>query len=224
MQDLNRKDISIKALINVGGNEYSLVEKEYATIPYIPLNPCEEIILPQAKENKVLPLTHKEQEALEAACSAHPLGHLIIFLLNTGLRAGEMCNLSWADYNTEEKEIYIRKSKTAAGVRTVPLLKKAQKIISEQPQSNSFIFTLPNGDRITYSILRKACVELRAAANLKYFTSHVCRHTFVTRLCEKGVSAQAIAQIIGHSDYSYVLSIYAWLEKEALKKAIYILE
>ncbi|MGN0451635.1 MAG: tyrosine-type recombinase/integrase [Acutalibacteraceae bacterium] len=191
---------------------------------YISSNPCDEIILPQANENKVLPLTHREQEDLERACEVHPLGHLIIFLLNTGLRASEMYNLCWEDYNSREKEIYIRKSKTAAGVRTVPLLEKAHKIILQQPKNSNYIFTLPNGGRITYDILRNTCMEVKKSAGLRYFTSHVCRHTFVTRLCEKGVSAQAIAQIIGHSDYSYVLSIYAWLEKEQLKKAIYVLE
>lgn len=198
--------------------------KKAKRLGYISCNPCEEIILPQANVNKVLPLTHKEQQDLERACDAHPLGYLIIFLLNTGLRASEMCNLCWDDYNPREKEIHIRKSKTAAGVRTVPLLEKAYRIILQQPKNSKYIFTLPNGQRVTYWILRSVCMELKEAARLESFTSHVCRHTFVTRLCEKGVSAQAIAQIIGHSDYSYVLSIYAWLEKEQLKKAIYVLE
>lgn len=198
--------------------------KKAKRLGYISSNPCDEIILPQAQENKVLPLTHSEQENLELACEAEPLGHLIIFLLNTGLRASEMYNLCWTDYNPKEKEIYIRKSKTPAGVRTVPLLNKAHNIILRQPKTCEYIFTAQNGSKVTYDILRKTCMNVKKSAGLDYFTSHVCRHTFVTRLCEKGVSAQAIAQIIGHSDYSYVLSIYAWLEKEQLKKAIYVLE
>ena len=66
--------------------------------------------------------------------------------------------------------------------------------------------------------------RLRNSSGITNLTPHVCRHTFVTRLCEKGVPAKAIAQIIGHAGTGYVLDIYAKLEQKELRKAIYALE
>ena len=80
------------------------------------------------------------------------------------------------------------------------------------------------GTRLGKSAIRDAYARIRKTANVPNFTTHVCRHTFVTRLCEQKVSAKAIAQIIGHAKTDYVLNIYAQLEKDALRKAIFSLE
>lgn len=65
---------------------------------------------------------------------------------------------------------------------------------------------------------------MRKKTGINHLTNHVCRHTFVTRLCEKGASAKAIAQIIGHAKTNYVMDIYALIEKKQLKRDIYKLE
>ena len=66
--------------------------------------------------------------------------------------------------------------------------------------------------------------RIRKNSQVAKLTPHVCRHTFVTRLCEKGVSAKTIAQIIGHAQSDYVLDIYAMMDKQEQRKAIYVLE
>lgn len=199
--------------------------KKAYKLGHINKNPYEDITIPKASEKKIFPLSAKERILMEEHCAVHPLGYLIIFLLDTGLRANELCNLKWDDYNSELDEIYIRQSKTEAGIRTVPLLSRPKQIIEHQKRTSEYIFTKENTkERITYYILQRVCRDLRKSTGITTFTSHVCRHTFVTRLVEEGASVEAIAQIIGHSDHSYVLSIYAWLEKEQLRKEIMKLE
>ena len=191
---------------------------------YIEMYPCETLKLPDAPTKQIIPLTHDEQMLVENACKNDILGHLFIFLLRTGLRRAELMHLKWIDYDKEEKEIHITKSKTKAGIRTIDLLPEAQAIIDNQPHINDFIFNSTRNTPITASVLKKLYCRLRKKTGVQHLTNHVCRHTFVTRLCEKGVSAKAIAQIIGHAKTNYVMDIYALIEKKQLRHAIYMLE
>lgn len=77
---------------------------------------------------------------------------------------------------------------------------------------------------VTFIVLRRLYERIRKVTGILSLTNHVCRHTFVTRLSEKGVSAKAITQTIGHARTDYVLDIYARMEQAELCKAIYVLE
>lgn len=197
-----------------------------ARIGLIPASPATELILPAAPTKEVLPLTHAEQALIEAACLDDPLGHLILFLLDTGLRRAELENLRWTDYvdAPDGAYIHVRASKTKAGIRTVYLISRAKEIIDKQPRINAYIFNSMRKTPLTHTVMRDLCYRVRQKARVANFTPHVCRHTFVTRLCEQGVAAKAIAQIIGHAKADYVLDIYATLEKQELRRAIYILD
>ena len=54
---------------------------------------------------------------------------------------------------------------------------------------------------------------------LPRFSCHILRHTFTTRLCESGVNMKVIQDILGHSDISTTMNIYADVTKE-LKERI----
>ena len=49
---------------------------------------------------------------------------------------------------------------------------------------------------------------------LPRFSCHILRHTFTTRLCEAGVNMKVIQDILGHSDISTTMNIYADVTKE----------
>lgn len=191
-------------------------------------NPAGELIMPKASTKKILPLTHSEEERLELCCQSDSMGDIVRFLLLTGLRISELMNLQLSDYDPEDKKIYITKSKTEAGIRIVYLVSEAQKILENNLRKSNgkdnFIFHNIHGKPLTFNSIYKMIARLRKSAKIANLTPHVCRHTFVTRLCEKGVPAKAIAQIIGHAGTGYVLDIYAQLEQKELRKAIYALE
>ena len=189
-------------------------------------NPADELIMPKASVKKILPLTHSEEERLLLCCENDPLGDVCRFLLLTGLRIGELINLKTGDYDANDKKIHITKSKTEAGVRIVYLVSEAQKIIEDaiSHSNDNSVFHNTKGRPLTLDSVYKMIKRLRNSSGITNLTPHVCRHTFVTRLCEKGVPAKAIAQIIGHAGTGYVLDIYAKLEQKELRKAIYALE
>ncbi len=193
----------------------------------ITVSPATELILPLASTKEILPLTHSEQDAVEAACYTDALGHLILFLLDTGLRMSEMTNLKWEHYNPDDGQygsIFIADSKTPAGVRKVYLIYRARQIIGAQERINEYIFNHTRHKPVTKTVMRRLVDRIRKKSGVMELACHVCRHTFVTRLAERGAPVKAIAQIIGHANSDYVLDIYAKLEADELRKTIYILD
>lgn len=116
---------TIKTAIGILERSYKAAVRNHLCLE----NPATCLTLPDASEKIIRALTQNEQKAVEAAAYLDILGHLVLFFLNTGLRSSELMNLKWEDYNKEREEIYIRSSKTKAGIRTVPLLPEAKKII-----------------------------------------------------------------------------------------------
>lgn len=53
---------------------------------------------------------------------------------------------------------------------------------------------------------------------LTKFSCHTLRNTFTTRLCESGINIKVIQSVLGHSDISTTLDIYADVTKD-LKRA-----
>lgn len=190
----------------------------------VSIDPTVELVIPIAPTKEVLPLTHKQQEAVKMACANDPLGHLILFLLETGLRRSELMALQWEDYDAADHSIFVSISKTPAGVRKVYLTKKAEDIIRRQEHINDHIFNHTKRNPVTKTVMHRLVNRIRQSSGVPELACHVCRHTFVTRLCEQKVPAKAIAQIIGHAKVDYVLDIYAKLEADELRKAIYALE
>ena len=129
--------------------------------------------------------------------------------------------------------------KTEAGVRKIPMLpqvyeaflaeKSAQKktgnCISEIDGLKDFIFAnrfrqVHNPQTINRTIKRvvgdhnadelvKAKREGRKPVILPYFSCHIFRHTFCTRLCEQTDDLKSIQSIMGHADFETTMDIYA---------------
>ncbi len=184
-------------------------------------NPVTDTFIPkEAGEKDIIALTQEEQRVVESACYEDLHGILFIFLLHTGLRRAELCNLKWNDFDKKKGVIYVRKSKTKNGIRCVPLIPLCQQIIMSRPKINEYIFNSTNKNPITPSVLKKTYLRLRKATGIDTITNHVCRHTFATRLLESGADAKAISSLLGHSSVSFTMTRYTHAQVEYLRKQI----
>lgn len=187
-------------------------------------NPAISLTIPEASEKIIRALTRDEELRVIAAAKQDVLGHIVIFLLETGIRSFELRNLQWDDYNSEKLEIYVRKSKTSSGIRTVPLTEKAKKIIETQPHYCDYIFTSTIKKPVTKTVLRKLYTRIRNKTGIDIVTNHVYRHSFATRMVENGADYKALSQILGHKNVAFTLHKYTDAENAFLHEQINLLE
>lgn len=234
LRDIN--EIEIQAFINSLGNKYAkstlnhmrvVVDQAFATAivnNYCERNPIHKLSIPaHAGEREVRALTLHEQEIVEAAAKKDPLGHIVLFFLYTGLRTQELCNLKWEDYNRKSKYIIIRKNKTKAGIRIVPLIDETIQILDSLPHYNKFVFNNTRKQPISETVLKKLYLRLRNETGIDFITNHVYRHSFATRLVEKKCEYKALSSLMGHTDVSFTLRRYATSDYEFLRQQINLL-
>ncbi|MFZ2537767.1 MAG: tyrosine-type recombinase/integrase [Oscillospiraceae bacterium] len=148
----------------------------------------------------------------------------MLFLLHTGLRRFELCNLKWSDYDSKKSCIYVRKSKSKSGIRTVPLLPLCERIIMVQPKINDHIFNSTIKKPLTDSVLKKTYHRVRKASGVQSLTNHVCRHTFATRLLENGATPKAISLLLGHSSVAFTMIRYTNPDLDYLREQVSLMD
>ena len=173
---------------------------------------------------KVEALTIEEQALIEDACLNILNGHLFLFLLDTGIRGKELCNLKWENY--DGKGIYIKQSKTEKSERYVPLTQRAGKIIEERgSKTGKYIFVSDfSGNQITETVLKKVYCNLRKETGIQSISTRVCRHTFATRLFEMNAHPKTVSELLGHTSVAFTLQRYTSISVEALEQGIDLLE
>ena len=147
--------------------------------------------------------------------------YLILILIYTGMRVGELLNLKVADVDLCNKAIYIRKSKTDAGVRTIPIPNKILSLFTDNIcyENEYFIFT-KTFNQMSYMSFRYIFESILRKVGLQKHTIHDTRHTFATLLNNADANKTSIIKLIGHSDFSTTENVYTHKDIEELRKAI----
>ena len=94
---------------------------------------------------------------------------------------------------------------------TSPKMKKIDKF--EQPIAKNFL------NKIKEEI-EKAEKEDREPLIIPHFSAHHLRHTFCTRLCENESNLKVIQSIMGHSDITTTMDIYAEATQEKKQEIV----
>lgn len=124
------------------------------------------------------------------------LPRIMLFYIYTGLRFSEFGNAEW-----HEDYIDIKKAKTKAGVRMVPLSDKAKSL-------------LPLPELPPYTKYQQAMV------NEWDHNPHDTRHTFVSLLTEAGVDSRLIKKLVGHATNDVTENVYTHVSLETLLEAV----
>jgi integrase len=169
-----------------------------------------------------------------------------ILCLNTTARGCELKGLQWLDVDLFARTLTIRKSKTAAGERTVPLTdvavsalgrlrRRAEGFGMVEPSHYVFAafvpkFTFSGKKVIDYNVTsfdpkrhlkswRTAWRTLTKKAGLPGFRFHDLRHCAITQLAENGTSDSTIMAIAGHVSRR-MLERYSHVRMEAKRTAM----
>ncbi|MGW6131331.1 tyrosine-type recombinase/integrase [Cellulomonas sp. NPDC055163] len=183
-------------------------------------------------------LTRAERDALLAYVAADDyaqgadVADLIAFMLGTGVRVGEATALRWdrvdlANGTARIEATLVRKAggvakgggmkvqertKTAAGVRVVHLPGWVVALLIERLARESsaagVVFASPRGKVRDQSNTSSAIRRVLDGAGLEWATSHTFRRTAATMLDQSGLSARAVATVLGHSQPSMTQDVY----------------
>ena len=174
-------------------------------------------------------LTFEEEDRLLAVASPH-IRALAVLILETGMRSRrEAMSLLWSDVDFENDSISVRESKTRAGERTIPISDRCKTELLRWrslfgPQFSAYVFPNSNDPKKPMKDLRRSWSTALNEAGLQYFWTYDLRATHVTRLTQAGVSPIFVAQLIGHSQSTSILSTYARVIDEYRRDAIRKLE
>lgn len=151
-----------------------------------------------------------------------------ILAINTGMRGADIKALRWCDIDFFNQSLSVPKSKTQAGLRTIPLTSEALKcLLDRKDRAALFGEVLPGhyvfpAHRVTAKLTRDkkslgieythinpdqpigswrtAWRALTKEAKLKGERFHNLRHTVITKLLESGQPDWVIMAIVGHVD------------------------
>lgn len=164
--------------------------------------------------------------------------NLYCFLIDTGCRCGEAGALQNSDITGST--IRINKTitraedgtykvgseaKTKAGTRDIPIRPLARQGIDNQRAVNMLldngivgitdtIFKSPRGCLLSDTVVNQDIARICKAAGIERFTAHAFRDTFATRCVESGMQPKTLQEILGHTDISMTMNLYAHVMEE----------
>lgn len=150
--------------------------------------------------------------------------YIILILIYTGMRIGELINLKNEDINLNDSLVAIKESKTESGIRIIPIHSKIFNLFLNNIVSGQEYFVKGyKTEKLSYRTFKSRFEKLLKELKIEQHTIHDTRHTFATLLNNADANQSAIAKLIGHLDFSVTESIYTHKDAEELRKAIELL-
>lgn len=149
---------------------------------------------------------------------------LMMFLLNTGMRVSELCNLNMQSLNgrqlkiigkgNKERVVYLNDACMEA-LQDYLNVRKAPVNSSEDP-----LFTSQKGTRFTRQSIARVVKEINASSiNKDNITPHKLRHTSATMMYRAGADIRSLQQILGHTNIG-TTQIYTHIEDEQIQEVL----
>lgn len=230
-----------------------------AVHPYqlIKENPMTYIKLPKASKSDKNSVKTVSIEDFNRILQRFPFGHKLHIPLqiafHTGLRASEVCGLTWDNIDFENKTLTVEKilltksakvsefqsPKTNSSLRTIHIgdtlcnLLKRNKIWQKENKlkygefyidsEHDFVCLDENGEFVTTMNFRHLCHVVNKDLGID-FNFHMLRHTHATLLFVNGANPKDIQERLGHSRIDITLNTYSHLTKKIKKETVNIFE
>jgi len=174
---------------------------------WISANPLRDMGKPRRPDHRDRTITLAEVRTM-----LHTLGHsrgpcrsmsqavarVFLFALRTGMRAGEICGLTWDRVHADHVRLPVTKTRP----RLVPLEQRARRLV-ESMRGWDDVLVFGVGRQTVDALFRRA----RDRAGLSGFTFHDARHTAATRLAGK-LDVLTLCKVFGWSSPAQAMAYY----------------
>ena len=153
---------------------------------------------------------------------------IVVLLLHTGLRVGELTSLQMQAVDLKERSGWIEvRAGKGRKTRIVPLNAVARRALQAWLQvrpevSEGHVFIVVERSHhgpLSSRSVQRAIRRYGELAGLPKLTPHMLRHTFAKNLVEAGVSLEKVAALLGHSNLN-TTRIYITPSSEDLRQAV----
>jgi len=194
---------------------------------YVLRNPARALEAPKGKRKPIDWLREEDDRAVMGLEMILSQRTLIFFLRLTGVRIGEALSLTNRNIDTGSNTVYVLDSKTASGVREIPIAPELRPTILAWKadlqkrglyKDDGFFFVTRNGTPWSTQQAEKT-VEIigkRAGLSEKLYP-HKLRKTFGSSLLNKGVRLETVSKLLGHSNTAVTERSYAELTTKTIR-------
>ena len=195
---VNRYTAAFKTMMKKARDEWRVIER-IPVMKKLKAPVQERRCMDDYEEEKMLQMYHDERCVL---LGKRQYRNVFIILVDTGVRCAELSRLELRDFNPRVKEITIRSNGNgetkAQNTRVIPLTDRAWKCLEDQAK---FMRIFNPGDRLfkvePTPLSRRVSLHFKKC-EIPDLTAHCLRHTFGTRLLEKGVPTVTVQYLMGH--------------------------
>ena len=182
------------------------------------------------------PFNKKEQKLLWKVKDSNIYLTVILMMIYSGVRIGELLDLKKEDVHLEERWFYVKESKTNAGIREVPIAEKIVPFFEYWMNRNcDHLICTPEDEPFLYrNFYETYWIPLMIELNMGRFVDkedkkepvydghrpHDTRHTCVSLLTEVGVDDRIIKKIVGHKGQGVTQAVYTHIELPIKLEAI----
>lgn len=168
--------------------------------------PMRKVSKPQEPRGRVRYLDEDERIRLLEACkeSSNPYIYIIVVLaLSTGMRQGEILNLTWKDVDLERERIILEETKNGER-RAVPLSGHILDLLRElsKKQRADSVLLFPGQDPKKHADIRFAWEKALEDGMILNFRFHDLRHTFASYLAMRKATLTELKSLLGHKTAS----------------------
>lgn len=183
-------------------------------------NPVRKVKLFKEKNESLRYLSIGEISRLVDHCN-DDLKPIVITAIHTGMRKGELLNLTWDMVDLHQNMITLADTKNDE-VRKIPMTGKLTELFESLKLSdgNRWVFKKRDGTR--YKNFQEAFQRAKKKAGLSDIKFHTLRHTFASHMVMSGADLVTVKELLGHKSIKMTMR-YSHLSQEHKRKAIRVL-
>jgi len=211
-------------------------------------NVCDLVERPRLEEKEKPLLTKEQSLVLLESVKQHRLGVILLVVITTGMRRGELLALRWSDVDLEKGTLLVNKTvdyiphygyvengaKTKAGKRTIGLAafvveilkahkKKQQELkakVGTKWVEKNLVFSGLTGDYFSPNYLLRLFKKVLADAGLPHMRFHDLRHSAATILLAMGIHPKVVQELLGHSSFLITMNLYGHVFPSMLDEVV----
>lgn len=176
---------------------------------------------PRYQQPEIVPYTEEEVKRIVKACSKAGKRRrktalrdtlIVLILIDTGIRLGELARLKIKDLNVETGELYVRpfRSSIKSRPRTIPVGASTRRAAwhylhsRDDRKPEDPLFTTSERHAVTDSQIQNLLHDIGLCAGVENCGPHRFRHTFAIEFLRNGGDVFTLKRLLGHSSLEMV--------------------